>query len=75
MRVFLIWIYYVIMCIGSYVTMLAGGFILFNPELVSENVARIPVGIFLFITGLLSAVRYMSIGFENSSYYRKHIKL
>ena len=67
--------YYVIMCIASFVTTMFGLLITLVPAYVSDDVLRIPVGIALMLVGFASALKYMMLGFENENYYRENMKL
>lgn len=74
MKVFLRWIYYAVMCIASFTTILFGALILVDGS-IAPGVARIPVSIALIIVGFASAFKYMILGFDNENYYNITMKL
>ena len=63
------------MCLSSFMTLMFGSLILLSPNMVSDGVLRIPVAIMLIIVGFASSLRYMRIGFEYESYYKKPMDL
>ena len=74
MKIVFILIYYVIMNIASFATTMFGFLILFEPQYVSEDVLRIPLGIALLLVGFLSSYRYLRLGFDDANYYTNNIK-